>query len=153
MVPQHTGDKRAVRCVERGVQQRHGPLPTQRRQVTADDRARGADHDRTGQVDVVRSRADVLRDLHGAQGVCGSQMHPNGFRGDLLMGADTSQTLAHSGCILREHDQFARTDQTLVWAARIVHVHWAEGLRRVIDQLREALDLLRCVHNGHHPAR
>lgn len=151
VVTQDAGHQRTVRGVERGVEQRDGALAQQLRQAFPDDRAGGADHDRAGEVHVVRGSADVTSDVHDARSFGRFQEHPDGAGRDLLVRVHASQALAHSGCVCRRHDQFARTDQALVWSLRIMRVHRAEGTNGVIDQLREAVDLLGRVHIGHHP--
>ena len=146
------GDQLAVRGVERGVEQRDRAFAQQLREALADDRAGGADHDRAGEVDVVRSGTDVGGDLHHPRTFGGSQVHANHPGSDLLVRVDASQALAHSGCVRRQDDQFPRTDQALVRSRAIVHDDGAERLTGVIGQLREAVDLLGRVHIGHHPA-
>ncbi|KJK52962.1 hypothetical protein UK23_02060 [Lentzea aerocolonigenes] len=151
MVTQDACHQRAVRVVESGVEQRDGALAQEVGEAAADHRPGGADHDRAGQVDVVRSGTDLTSDLDHAGPVGGLQVHADGARGDLLVRVDAAQAFAHGGCVRRQDDQFPRTEQTLVWSQRIVHQDRAEGTRGVIDQLREAVDLLLRVHIGHHP--
>jgi hypothetical protein len=151
VMAQDAGHERAVRGVERGVEQRHDALAEEVGDALADHRAGGADHDRAGEVDVVRGGTDFAGDLHDPETIRSLRVHPDGARSDLLVGVDASQTLAHSGCVSRQDDQFARTDQAFVWPRWIMHVHRTEGTDGVIDQLREAVDLLWRVHIGHHP--
>ena len=145
------GHQRAVRGVQRGVEQRDGALAEQVGDVAAHHRAGGADHDRAGEVDVVRGGADLAGDVNDAEAIWCFRVHADGTGGDLLVGVDASQALAHSGCIRREDDQFPRTDQALVWSLAVVGMYRPQGRGGVIDQLREAVDLLWRVHIGHHP--
>ncbi|GHH36911.1 hypothetical protein GCM10017774_24740 [Lentzea cavernae] len=152
MVAQDAGDQCAVRSVERGVEQRDRALAEQLRKAFADHRSGGADHDRAGEVDVVRSGPHVGGHLRHARSFGRFQVHADGAGSDLLVRVDAAQALAHSGCVRRQDDQFPRTEQALVRTRAIVHDHGAECLGGVIDQLREAVDLLWRVHIGHHPA-
>ncbi|GAB2824674.1 hypothetical protein GCM10027200_25010 [Lentzea nigeriaca] len=99
MVAQDARDQGAVRGVQRGVEQGHGALTQQLGDVAAHDRARGADHDRTGNVHVVGGGTHVACDVNDAEAIWRFRVHADGAGGDLLMGVDASQSLAHSGCV------------------------------------------------------